>query len=158
MDFNKTWQDATQRLLQSVCSCGASKAKCYIGIILSIYFLSVTLFFCWFGSSCQQKWLPWPEMYNCLKHFRLLCNCWMDFNETWWEARTQQHFSRLLDLRFTSISKHWPLCAQFMANLGLLFWYPNSWFCDIDFYVWSCYLNMFAILKLCCLLKTFVLD
>ena len=37
----------------------------------------------------KTRWLPWSLIGWLLRHFRLLWNCWIEFNETWQETRSQ---------------------------------------------------------------------
>ena len=65
-EFNENWQEArSQHPLPSLCFAGRSGNKM---------------------AALTSYWL---------RHFRLLCNCWIEFNETWLEASTQHSLASL---------------------------------------------------------------
>ena len=116
MEFNETWQEArSQRLLPSLCFSGRSeKQDGRPGLWLAETFLTSPLKplngiqrnltrskistsstkFVFFGLIGKNKMATLAS--DWLRHFRLLrWNRWMEFNETWQEARSQRPLPRL---------------------------------------------------------------
>ena len=109
-EFNETWQEArSQRPLPSLCFSGRSeKQDCRPGLWLAEIFSTSPLEplngiernltrskistsstkFVFFRANRKNKMAALAS--DWLRHFRLLWNCWTEFNETWLEARSQR--------------------------------------------------------------------
>ena len=156
-EFNETWQEArSQRPLPSLCFSGRSEKqygrpglwlaeifstsplKSLNGIQRNLTGSKISMSstkFVFVGPIRKTKWPPWPL--NWLRHFRLLLwNRWMEFNESWQEARSQCLYqvcvfrvdqkTKIAALADSSKRWHIELRCTICGPLGLLFILPNK--------------------------------